>query len=249
MNIALPLLSSIISLFFALALLDQYLNKRRPYELMWAIGLALYSLGTGAEFVAGVFGVSLGAFKVWYLAGAILVPPYLAMGTVYLLLHRRVAHIVLALVVLVTVFSAVRVSASGVNFDVGIIEEAGVLTIRQSVAQGEPMSGRAWIDSSVRDLSQIAIVGAFVVIAGAIYSAVLFGIRGTHPYRVVSNLLIAVGLLIPAIGGGLARRADLHTYLYISEFVGIIIIYVGFLRSREVFEVFQIPFIRRAREP
>ena len=79
MNTALPLAASIVSLIFALVVFDQFLARRRPYQLVWAIGLLMYFIGTGAEFWVGTRGLSLPVYRLWHLFGAVFVAAYLGM--------------------------------------------------------------------------------------------------------------------------------------------------------------------------
>ena len=73
MYIALPLASSIVSLLFALTVLDQFFARRKPYQLVWAIGLLMYFISTGTEFWTGVWGLNQTVYRLWYLFGAIFV--------------------------------------------------------------------------------------------------------------------------------------------------------------------------------
>src|SRR3989304_137329 len=97
MNVLLPLLSTIVSLVFAGALLAQYVRRRKPYQLVWTIGLVWYAVASGMRFLVGAGIWSDTVYRVWYLCGAIFVASYLGMGTVYLLAPRRVAHWTMAL--------------------------------------------------------------------------------------------------------------------------------------------------------
>jgi hypothetical protein len=51
---------------------------------------------------------------------------------------------------------------------------------------------------------------------------------------------------LPALGGSLSRLGS-PGYLYVSEFLGVVIIFIGFLRSREVFGLFRLPFSQGLR--
>jgi len=53
-----PLLSSIVSLIFAITVLDQYFARRKPYQLIWAIGLFTYGLSTATEFWTNMWGLN-----------------------------------------------------------------------------------------------------------------------------------------------------------------------------------------------
>ena len=70
------------------------------------------------------------------------------------------------------------------------------------------------------------------------------------PHRVASNMLIAAGAILPAIGGTSLRLGNPKLF-YFLELAGVIIIFIGFLRSREVFGLYRFPLIhgvRRIRE-
>jgi hypothetical protein len=49
-----PLVSTVVSVIFGLAVLDQFFARRKPYQLVWAIGLFMYAVGTGTEFWTGI---------------------------------------------------------------------------------------------------------------------------------------------------------------------------------------------------
>jgi hypothetical protein len=91
-NVVLPLLSSVLSLVFALMLLDQWLERRRAYQLIWAAGMLWYGLAAGTEALGGAFGWTETLYRLWYLIGAIWVAAWLGLGTVYLLAKTRFGY-------------------------------------------------------------------------------------------------------------------------------------------------------------
>ena len=105
MNAALAAAATLVATAFALSTLDRWLRRRRPHDLAWTVSLALFALGAGAMWWAESVGWNLGAFRIFYLAGAILNVPWLALGTVYLLAERRVADRVRTWLVLVSGFA------------------------------------------------------------------------------------------------------------------------------------------------
>ena len=110
MNIVvISLASSTISIVFAVIVLDQFFAKRKPYQLIWAIGLFMYFISTGTELWAEAWGLNETIYRLWYLCGAILVAAYLGMGTLYLLAPRRVAHIIMAILLGASSYAAFRV--------------------------------------------------------------------------------------------------------------------------------------------
>ena len=78
-------------------------------------------------------------------------------------------------------------------------------------------------------------------VGGAFYSAWFFWRHKTMKHRVLFNILIAIGAILPAAGGTNMRLSDDLTLFYFMELAGIIIIFIGFLRSNEVFGVTRFP--------
>ena len=87
------------------------------------------------------------------------------------------------------------------------------------------------------------IFGTILLVGGALYSAWLYWKRRVMPYRVIANVLIAVGAIFLALGGILMRFNMSLTAFYLLELLGIITIFIGFLRSREVFALYRLPLI------
>ncbi|MDP2932159.1 MAG: hypothetical protein Q8O05_06675 [Chloroflexota bacterium] len=227
MNVALiPLVSCLVSLAFSLAVLDQFLARRKPYQLVWAIGLLMYFISTGTEFWAGFWGINQIIYRLWYLIGAIFVAAYLGMGTVYLLVPRRKAHIIMAILLAASLYAAIRVFT--VSLDLS--------TLKSLSGAAMPMSIRL-MTPFFNTFGTVALVG------GAIYSALVFWRRRILPHRMVSNILIAAGAILPAFGGIHIRFFGTLPLFFIFELLGIIIIFIGFLRSREVFGLYRVPLI------
>jgi len=105
LNLLFALGASILSFVFAGLVLDQWWQRRRSFQLVWAIGLLWYAISTGAEFAGGAFGWSDPLYRAWYLTGAFLVPAYLGVGSLYLLSKTRFGYFVAASVVLGGLFS------------------------------------------------------------------------------------------------------------------------------------------------
>jgi hypothetical protein len=91
-NVILPLASTMLSLLFALMLLDQWRTRRRSYQLVWALGMLWYGLSAGTEWIGGAYGWSEALYRAWYLIGAVWVAAWLGLGTVYLLARTRFGY-------------------------------------------------------------------------------------------------------------------------------------------------------------
>jgi hypothetical protein len=79
----------LLSFVFFIFLIDQWWERRRPYQLIWAIGMLWYAISAGTEFLGGAFGWSEPLYRAWYLIGAIWVAGWLGLGTVMLLAKTR----------------------------------------------------------------------------------------------------------------------------------------------------------------
>ena len=132
MNITvMPLIAAIVSLIFAVIVFDQFLARRRPYQLVWATGLLMYFVGTGTEFWMETWGLSQTVYRLWYLFGAILVAAYLGMGTLYLLIPQRTAHIIMAILLVGSFYAAFRVFA--VSIDLSTLQHLSGSAMPQGV--------------------------------------------------------------------------------------------------------------------
>src|SRR5680860_1230580 len=81
-----------IATLFAQAMLVRYTRDRRPHELAWTVALAMFALAAVALALGTATGWDNGTFRVFYLLGAILNVPWLALGTVYLLFGSAVGR-------------------------------------------------------------------------------------------------------------------------------------------------------------
>jgi uncharacterized membrane protein HdeD (DUF308 family) len=74
------------------------------------------------------------------------------------------------------------------------------------------------------------VYGAVALVGGAAWSAWVFWRKRILQHRVVGNILIAAGALLPAFGGAFSRFG-LTGALYLAEFLGAILMFAGFLRA------------------
>lgn len=224
--IVIPLASAAVSLVFALTVLDQFFARRKPHQLVWAIGLLMYFISTGTEFWVGLWGLNEAVYRLWYLFGAIFVAAYLGMGTLYLLTRRRVANIIMVVLLALSLYAAVKVFT--VSLDLSTLHYLTGSAMPQSVRLLTPFFNT---------------FGTFALVGGALYSSWVYWRRRLMPHRVLSNILIALGAILPAFGGTTMRLGGSPQLFYILELLGIIIIFIGFLRNREVFGLYRFPLI------
>ena len=211
----LPILTTLLSVAFFFVLINRYqLKKRGAHLLWWAGGVFCYGLGTALESAITLFGNSVPLTKAWFIAGALLGGYPLAQGTVYLLLRRRTADGLTMVTVPVIVAAAVLVIASPVNADL-------LHSVRPSGSLLEWQWVRKVFTPIINSYAVLFLVG------GAVLSAVRFGRSPATRHRAVGNALIAAGALLPAVGGIMAK-ADVVEGLYVGEFIGLILIWLGY---------------------
>ena len=100
-----------------------------------------------------------------------------------------------------------------------------------SVHTGSELSGHAIVSDGVRVLTPFFnLYGTLALVGGALYSAILFWRKRVLLHRVIGNVLIAFGAILPAFGGTFSRFG-IPGALYISELLGAIILFMGFLRA------------------
>src|SRR3954467_12619446 len=85
----LAFLATAIATVFAQATGVRWSKSRKPHEGVWTFALALFALASAALATAESTQWDNGTFRVFYLLGAILNVPWLALGTVYLLYGRK----------------------------------------------------------------------------------------------------------------------------------------------------------------
>jgi hypothetical protein len=92
MSVFLPGLTALLALGMAIALLDQWRERRQPFQLVWAIGMAFFGVGSGCEAIAAAAGWNEVLYRTWYLAGAVLTAGWLGLGTALLLARTRFGY-------------------------------------------------------------------------------------------------------------------------------------------------------------
>ncbi len=210
----LPVATTALSAMFFALLLRRYLRRRSgPHLLWWAGGIFAYGLGTALEAAITIAGNSAALTKAWYIAGALLGGYPLAQGTVYLLLPRRTARILTAITVPYLAVMAVLVIRSPVNIEA-----------LEPHRPGGAILAWQWLRLLTPLLNGYA---AVFLIGGAMYSALRYAGRGGSGNRALGNALIALGAMLPAVGGAMAK-AGIVEVLYVGEFVGLLLIWAGY---------------------
>lgn len=210
----LPALTTVCAIWFCYELFTRYRNQGGgPHLLWWGIGMATYGIGTLTEAVTSFLGWQPLVFRLWYVAGAFLGGYPLAQGSIYLLMKRRFADasawIVCSLIAIASVF---------------------VFLTPLDIALAEPhrLSGNVIEWTWIRAISPFFNLYAVAfLVGGAIVSAVRFRTSPNLRHRYVGNVLIAIGAILPGIGGAMTRAGYVEV-LYVTELAGLLLIYAGY---------------------
>jgi len=212
--------STVLSGLFAAVVAQQYLSRRRPHQLAWAIALSFFGLGTLAAALGIMYGWSPMLYRTYYLFGAVINVPVLAAGSIYLLAGRRFGH------AFAVVLGVACIYAAGAVFS-GVLDESGL-------AVGGIPHAKDVLSSSVRLLSRYYSTSGFaIVVSAALWSAWrLSKSEGSHLRSIArANILIALGTSIVAGASRLARLGDGEAFA-IGLTIGIAVMFAGFLAGK-----------------
>jgi hypothetical protein len=208
--------AAVVALAFAMSTFERWLARRRRHELAWAVALALFALAAGSLAVGAEGGWNGVTFRLFYLFGAIVDVPFLAVGTVYLLGGQRQGDRWAAAVTVGAAFAAGVVAVAPFTHPLP----------HHQLAQGSQVFGLL-----PRVLAGVASGGgALVVLAGAVWSAVRIRTR----VAVVSNGLIALGTLVLGASGLFNSVLDAMTAFAVTLCIGIVVLFAGFLVATSV---------------
>ena len=212
---ALAAAATLVALAFALSTFERWLARRRRHELAWSVALLFFTVGSASLWVGASNGWDPATFRAFYLFGAIVNVPVLALGTVYLLGGQKRGDRWTAIVGLACAFAA------------GVIVTA---PMRAAVPRNRLPQGSDVFGALPRILAAVASsVGALVVLGGAVWSAWRLR-KGTGTRRLAgANLLIAGGTLVLGAGGIFNSVLNAMEAFAITLVVGITLIFAGFL--------------------
>lgn len=216
MNLALSLVATAISFGFAGIVFRQFLSRRRPYQFVWSLALLIFGIGTLCQSLAEVVGWSALLYRVWYFTGAMIAAAVLGQGTIYLMAPRTFADASAAIVAAISLAGLQQVLGESVDL-------AGALT-----ANG--LTGSGFGSHLLIFLIPLNTYGTVALVGGALWSVYRAWRSGRLGRRALGTLLIAIGGLVVALGGT-ANRLGVPGLLYLSEMLGVAIIFIGYLQT------------------
>lgn len=210
-GVILALVGAGIAGLFAAQLGRQYASRRRHHALAWSLSFLCYLIGLLALAAGFALGWSPPVYGVYWLTGALLNVPLLAVGQLHLIDPKR-AVLWWTFALLFTVWTAGAMLTS--SFDPAALETANAAG---TIPGGTEVLGRDSLAYTV--LRPFTIFGTLVVVGGCLWS----GVR-TRRYGI---LLIAVGVGISA-SSSTFLRAGMDELVAVALAVGIGVMYLGF---------------------
>lgn len=217
--IAFPLAASLISAAFGVHLLVRLGRRGRLFEGLWGVAMLMFAVASGALALGILDEWSSTEFRTYWLFGAVLNVPYLAVGEAYLLLRQRwMAHGLLVLALVATVWAASEVRTAPLD--------ASVLT--EEFFSGREVLGEG---STALFLARLYSFSGYGVLAlGALWSA--FQMRGRPELRnrFYGTLLVVLGATVVAAGAAFAAAANFAGFS-VTLAAGVAVMYWGFLTA------------------
>ncbi|MGZ4104151.1 MAG: hypothetical protein ACXVQY_05860 [Actinomycetota bacterium] len=237
--IVFPLIATVVSAVFAVLLLRQYARKRRVQQLAWGVSMAMFAVASLVVMYASSQTWDPTSYKIFYLFGAMLNVPWLALGSVALLNRRELTMTALVIVLVLSIFGLFKVLSShpceaitGPRGHQTCVAAAST-TVENRIFDRKdvPSGSEVWHkDRSVRSLAIWYSTVAYVIVIGI---AILTSRprKGVAPpsERVRANLLIAVGVTIVAIGSTALVRYGRGAGFSITLAIGVVVMFIGFL--------------------
>ena len=217
LEVALAVGAALVALAATLSTLDRWLARGRPHEAAWAMAFGLFTIAAGALAWGAGVGWDKPTFRIFYLFGAILNVPVLALGTIMLLGADRTRRIA---VVSVTLFGF---------FCVGVMVATPFVAPLPSARLAR---GAEVFTALPRILAALASgVATIVVVGGAVRSALRMGSVQGGGRRASGNLLIAAGVILTGMSGLANSVLGAMGAFALFLTLGVTVIFVGYLVS------------------
>jgi hypothetical protein len=215
---AFPLGAAAIAAVFAWVLLGRFVSRRRPFEGIWGLAMVMFAVASTCVFLGVGWGWTVVEYRLYWLLGAVLNVPLLALGEVYLLASRRVASVLLGVMVLVAgaatwivIAATPHTAALGVNLPLG-------LDVWGSASAAYQLRWLSWI-------------GYVALIGGIVWSATRMRGRPELRDRTVGTLWVGIGATVVAIGSGVGAGLNVVPLFAVGLAVGIAAMFWGFRRA------------------
>lgn len=215
-----PLATALLGLVFAGLVLKQYLERRKPHQLAWFVGLLFYAIAAGMEaYSEYTLSWDPSVYRIYIVLAASLVA-FLGLGSLYLVTRRRIwGHFYLIFTLIALVVFLYGTMTANLETD----------QLVAGITVGGKALGPSFSFPRVMSFF-FNIPGTLFLLGAAIYSIFLFARKPEFAYRVWANVLIVIGTFTIAGAGSMARTGR-TIGLYPGEMVGSAFLLWGFLKA------------------
>jgi hypothetical protein len=208
-----PLVAALVGAAFAVVVGRQYATRRKPYQAIWALALAMFGVAAAFETVGQLAGWSDATYKGYYLFGGLLNVGWLGTGSLLLLVPPRVGR---ATVIAMTVVSLICVVAV-------LMSHTNPLLLKAQV----PPRGAIDVAAVLPLITNVG--GSLLLVGGAAWSAWKSARAGAPGNRVLGLAILAAGAFLVAGGHSYAQTKGVYLAQPLSEAAGIVAMFGGFL--------------------
>ncbi len=229
-----PLIAAAVSALFSFLLFKQFAARHRLPQLAWGVALAMYAIASLAVAAGIGGGWDPTLYRAFWLFGALLNVPWLALGSIALLGKRALSIAALVLVAAGTVYGVVVVA--GARIDRPDLETRQIPSGREVFCRGRTIvpavKSAGQNCDNARALSRWYSLPSFaiVVLIAAVSGRKREGVRPPRE-RVRGNWIIAAGVTLNAFGGfalvGKGRGGPFSVVLALS----VITMFAGFVMA------------------
>jgi hypothetical protein len=213
-----PAATAALGFVFAALILAQWMHRRKAHQLAWAAGMLFYAIAAVMEAVSEASGRWDPTVYRFYVVLAASLVGFLGLGSYYLVSRsRKGPNIYLAFLLVCLAVFLIGVFTTPLNLE----------ALRPGITVGGQALGEAMTFPRVMSLP-FNITGSFFLLGAALLSVWRFARKREYAYRVWASLIIALGTIVMAVAGGMAR-AGATAGLYPAEMVASAILLAGFL--------------------
>jgi hypothetical protein len=203
--VLLPALTSLLAFVFAVALLDQWLDRRRGFQAIWAVGMLFFGIASASEALGAAGGWSEPLYRTWYLTGAVFTAAWLGLGTAYLLGKTRFGY-AYAFLVFFGGFLALVTRNTYNAGTFGVLVLIAALIIAISIAVETYFQNERWPQIAALTVIVASVVGAYFAftdpLTGSLpaQDSVPTGTALTGPVRTISLFMNVPGGIALILG-------------------------------------------------
>jgi hypothetical protein len=208
-----PLVAAVVGMTFSVVVGRQYLARRKLYQAVWALALAMFGVAAAFETAGQLAGWTDATYKGYYLFGGLLNVGWLGIGSLLLMASGRVGRAAVIAMALITLLCVVAVIASHTN---------------PSLLKAQ-VPGRGAIDTPAALPLLTNLGGSLLLVGGAAWSAWKSARAGAPRNRVLGLAILAAGAFVVAGGHSYAQSKGVYIAQPLSEALGIIGMFAGYL--------------------